>query len=154
MARTITIDTGDELRNFIDELVKSGHYKTTSEVVREGLRLLQEKQAESKLKILQNLIQEGEESGDSIEWRKQEFLNRMDANINDKYEVKDNYDFDGAIRGRFYKPKKVPTTLRLDNDIILYFKKLASEQKVPYQTLINAYLRKELNSIEGDVKEA
>ncbi len=72
----------------------------------------------------------------------------------DDYEVKDNYDFDGAIRGRFYKPKKVPTTLRLDNDIILYFKKLASEQKVPYQTLINAYLRKELNSIDGDVKEA
>ena len=71
----------------------------------------------------------------------------------DDYEVKDNYDFDGAIRGRFYKPKKVPTTLRLDNDIILYFKKLASEQKVPYQTLINAYLRKELTAIDDHRKE-
>jgi len=86
MARTITIDTGDELRNFIDESVKSGHYKTTSEVVREGLRLLQEKQAESKLKILQNLIQEGEESGESFKWDMQDFLSRMDANINDKNE--------------------------------------------------------------------
>lgn len=41
----------------------------------------------------------------------------------DDYEMKDEYDFSGGIRGRFYKPKKVPTTLRLDYDIILYFKK-------------------------------
>lgn len=74
------------------------------------------------------------------------------SNINerekfDEYEVKDDYDFTGGTRGRFYKPKKVPTTLRLDNDIILYFKKLASEKKVPYQTLINALLRKEVQSV-------
>lgn len=66
----------------------------------------------------------------------------------DDYEIKDNYDFTSAVRGRFYKPKKIPTTLRLDNDIILYFKKLASEQKVPYQTLINAFLRKGLDGVE------
>ncbi len=65
----------------------------------------------------------------------------------DDYELEDNYDFSNGTRGRFYKPKKVPTTLRLDNDIILYFKKKASEQKVPYQSLINALLRKELQSI-------
>ena len=47
MDRTLTIVTGDELKNFIDESVKSENYKTTSEVVREGLRLLQEKQAGS-----------------------------------------------------------------------------------------------------------
>lgn len=83
MARTITIDTGDELKNFIDESVKSGNYKTTSEVVREGLRLLQEKQAGSKLKILQNLIQEGEDSGSATEWNMQDFLTRMDAQKSD-----------------------------------------------------------------------
>ena len=66
----------------------------------------------------------------------------------DEYEMLDDYDFSDGVRGRFYKPKKIPTTLRLDNDIILYFKKLASEQKVPYQTLINALLRKELQSIQ------
>ncbi len=65
----------------------------------------------------------------------------------DEYETKEDYDFSGGVRGRFYKPKKVPTTLRLDNDIILYFKKKASEQKIPYQTLINAYLRKELQEV-------
>jgi len=62
----------------------------------------------------------------------------------DNYEMLDEYDFSDGVRGRFYEPKKIPTTLRLDNDIILYFKKLASEQKVPYQSLINALLRKEL----------
>jgi predicted DNA binding CopG/RHH family protein len=60
----------------------------------------------------------------------------------DAYEMKEEYDFSSGIRGRFYKPKKIPTTLRLDDDIILYFKKKASKQKVPYQTLINAFLRK------------
>jgi predicted DNA binding CopG/RHH family protein len=65
----------------------------------------------------------------------------------DDYEMLDEYDFSGGIRGRFYKPKKVPVSLRLDNDIVLYFKKLASEKKVPYQTLINSLLRKELQTI-------
>lgn len=65
----------------------------------------------------------------------------------DNYDMKDEYDFSGGVRGRFYKPKKIPTTLRLDDDIILYFKKRASEEKVPYQTLINAFLRKELKAV-------
>lgn len=65
----------------------------------------------------------------------------------DNYEMKEEYDFSGGVRGRFYKPKKIPTTLRLDDDIILYFKKRASEEKVPYQTLINAFLRKELKVV-------
>ncbi len=65
----------------------------------------------------------------------------------DEYEMEDEYDFTDGVRGRFYEPKKIPVSLRLDNDIVLYFKKLASEKKVPYQTLINALLRKELQSL-------
>ena len=65
----------------------------------------------------------------------------------DDYEIKEEYDFSDGVRGRFYEPKKIPVPLRLDNDIVLYFKKLASEQKVPYQTLINALLRKKLQEI-------
>ena len=65
----------------------------------------------------------------------------------DEYEMKDEYDFSDGVRGRFYEPKKIPVSLRLDNDIVLFFKKLASEKKVPYQTLINALLRKELQAI-------
>ena len=65
----------------------------------------------------------------------------------DNYEMLDEYDFSNGIRGRFYEPKKIPVSLRLDNDIVLFFKKLASEKKVPYQSLINALLRKELQSV-------
>jgi len=65
----------------------------------------------------------------------------------DDYEMLEEYDFSGGVRGRFYEPKKIPVSLRLDNDIILFFKKLASEQKVPYQTLINALLRKKLQEV-------
>ena len=53
----------------------------------------------------------------------------------DNYDMQDEYDFSGGVRGRFYEPKKIPTTLRLDNDIILYFKKLASEKKYPNKAL-------------------
>ena len=66
----------------------------------------------------------------------------------DDYELLEDYDFSGGIRGRFYEPKKIPVSLRLDNDIVLYFKKLASEQKVPYQTLINALLRKKMQEVQ------
>jgi predicted DNA binding CopG/RHH family protein len=65
----------------------------------------------------------------------------------DDYEMLEEYDFSGGVRGRFYEPKKIPVSLRLDNDIVLFFKKLASEQKVPYQTLINALLRKKLQEV-------
>lgn len=73
--------------------------------------------------------------------------NIKDREKYDDYEILDNYDFSDGVRGRFYKPKKIPVTLRLDNDIVLYFKKLASEQKVPYQTLINSLLRKKIQEI-------
>ena len=65
----------------------------------------------------------------------------------DEFEMEDEYDFSDGVRGRFYEPKKIPVSLRLDNDIVLFFKKLASEKKVPYQTLINALLRKELQAV-------
>ncbi len=77
MARTMTIDTGEELRGFIESLVESGSYKTNSEVIRDGLRLLQEKQATSKLETLRKLIDEGENSGEPVNWDVNEFLGRM-----------------------------------------------------------------------------
>ncbi len=62
----------------------------------------------------------------------------------DDFELEDNYDFTNGIRGRFYKPKKVPTSMRLDNDILLFLKKEASEKKIAYQTLINNLLREHM----------
>lgn len=59
----------------------------------------------------------------------------------DDYEMQDEYDFSDGIRGRFYKPKKIPTSMRLDNDILIFLKKQAGEKKIAYQTLINNLLR-------------
>lgn len=79
MTRTMTIDTGEELRGFVESLVQTGRYKTNSEVVRDGLRLLQEQQAASKLETLRQLIDEGENSGEAVNWDVDEFLSRMNA---------------------------------------------------------------------------
>jgi len=62
----------------------------------------------------------------------------------DDFELKEDYDFSGGVRGRFYKPKKIPTTMRLDDDILLFLKKEASEKKIAYQTLINNLLREHM----------
>ncbi|HFT0628581.1 TPA: type II toxin-antitoxin system ParD family antitoxin, partial [Escherichia coli] len=45
MARTMTVALGDELWEYIESLIESGDYRTQSEVIRESLRLLREKQA-------------------------------------------------------------------------------------------------------------
>lgn len=77
MARTMTVDLGNELRNYVESLVDSGDYRSNSEVLRESLRLLRERQAESKLEQLRHLIHEGEASGDPLKWEVHEFLERM-----------------------------------------------------------------------------
>jgi len=64
----------------------------------------------------------------------------------DNFELEDNYDFTGGVRGRFYKPKKIPTSMRLDKDILLFLKKEASEKKIAYQTLINNLLREHMQA--------
>ena len=53
-----------QLDTYVRDLVKKGHYNSASEVVREGLRLLEER--EMKLTELRRLIQEGIESGDPV----------------------------------------------------------------------------------------
>lgn len=59
----------------------------------------------------------------------------------DNFEMSAEYDFSNGVRGRFFRPRKKSTTIRLDEDLILFFKKKAGERKVGYQTLVNAALR-------------
>ncbi|MCC2946065.1 type II toxin-antitoxin system ParD family antitoxin [Citrobacter portucalensis] len=79
MARTMTVDVGDELRDFIDALVRAGDYRTQSEVMRDALRLLREKHAESRLQTLRDLLAEGSSSGDAKPWNKDAFLKQVRA---------------------------------------------------------------------------
>jgi len=53
------------------------------------------------------------------------------------------YDF-SKLKGRrnpYATKLKKPVTIRLGSDVIAYFKHLADEMDVPYQILINMYLR-------------
>jgi uncharacterized protein (DUF4415 family) len=57
--------------------------------------------------------------------------------------MKEHYDF-SKMKGRknpFTKYLKQPVTMRLDRDTVAYFKSMAEETGIPYQTLINLYLR-------------
>lgn len=55
--------------------------------------------------------------------------------------MRKKYDFSKAKRNPYAKRLKQQITIRLDQDTIAYFKKLAEETEIPYQTLINLYLR-------------
>ena len=55
--------------------------------------------------------------------------------------MKKEYDFSESIKNPYIKKLKKQVTIRLENDTIEYFKRLASEVDIPYQVLINMYLR-------------
>jgi len=55
--------------------------------------------------------------------------------------MRKQYDFSKARRNPYAKRLKRQVTIRLDEQTIGYFKALAEETEVPYQTLINLYLR-------------
>jgi antitoxin ParD1/3/4 len=40
-----SVNLGDQLEGFVDQLVKNGRYGSRSEVLREGIRLVQEREA-------------------------------------------------------------------------------------------------------------
>ena len=63
MARTTSVTIGSELDGFVTQLIESGRYGSTSEVVRSALRLLERQ--ESQLTALKNAIVAGEQSGES-----------------------------------------------------------------------------------------
>jgi uncharacterized protein (DUF4415 family) len=55
--------------------------------------------------------------------------------------MRKNYDFSKAKRNPYARRLKKQVTIRLDLDTIQYFRDLAVETGIPYQTLINLYLR-------------
>jgi predicted DNA binding CopG/RHH family protein len=55
--------------------------------------------------------------------------------------MKREYDFSKAKKNPYAGRLKRQVTIRLDESTIRYFKTLAAEVGVPYQTLINLYLR-------------
>jgi antitoxin ParD1/3/4 len=62
MGRNTSLSLGDHFAEFIDEQIASGRFSSASEVVRAGLRLLEENEA--RLSALQAALVEGELSGE------------------------------------------------------------------------------------------
>ena len=54
--------------------------------------------------------------------------------------MRDEYDFSSAKPNPYAKRLKTRVTIRLDASTVEYFKELAEETEIPYQTLINLYL--------------
>ena len=55
--------------------------------------------------------------------------------------MKREYEFSQARRNPYSKRLKRQVTIRLEEATLVYFKQLALDSGVPYQTLINLYLR-------------
>jgi uncharacterized protein (DUF4415 family) len=55
--------------------------------------------------------------------------------------MRKTYDFSKARRNPYAKRLKRQITIRLDEDTIAYFTTLSQETGIPYQTLMNLYLR-------------
>jgi uncharacterized protein (DUF4415 family) len=55
--------------------------------------------------------------------------------------MRKKYDFSKARKNPYAKQLKKQLTIRLDEATLEYFRELAEETGIPYQTLINHYLR-------------
>ena len=75
MNRNTSISIGDHFDNFIQNRISAGRYKNASEVIRAGLRLLEEE--ENKIIALRASIQEGIESGIAIEFNPESHLEKL-----------------------------------------------------------------------------
>ena len=55
--------------------------------------------------------------------------------------MRDHYDFSNSKPNPYAKRMKKQITIRLDESTVSYFKEMAEEKGIPYQSLINLYLR-------------
>ena len=86
MAQTMNVSLTTHFEKLVQRLVDSGRYNSRSEVVRDGLRLLEEQEQvrQWKLQELRRLIQEGIDSGEAEPWDVEAFLKEA----HDRYEAR------------------------------------------------------------------
>lgn len=75
MSRTTTVSLGPHYEDFIRNIILQGRYNNVSEVIREGLRRLEEDEA--RLAALKVAIEEGEASPDVEDFNPEDFLQEM-----------------------------------------------------------------------------
>ena len=74
MPRNTSVSLGDHFTEFIDQRIASGRYDSASDVVRAGLRLLEEH--ETRVDALREALIEGERSGAATPFDFDEFVAR------------------------------------------------------------------------------
>ena len=77
MGRNTSISLGNHFENFIESSLSEGRYKNASEVIRAGLRLLEEE--ENKLIVLKKAIQDGLNSGRAENFDPKQHLESLKA---------------------------------------------------------------------------
>lgn len=75
MAKNTSISLGKHFDGFIANQIESGRYGSASEVVRAGLRMLED--TESKLDTLRRMLAEGEQSG-LVDYSYEAFIAELD----------------------------------------------------------------------------
>ena len=77
MGKNTSVSLGYYFETFVDNNISEGRYKNASEVIRAGLRLLDEE--ESRVKVLKNAIQEGIDSGIAKNFNPEKHLESLKA---------------------------------------------------------------------------
>ena len=77
MARNSTLSLGEHFDTFIHDQLRHGHYRSESEVLRAGLRLLEAQEA--KVKALEAALTAGDESGEPVPFDMDVFLAELRA---------------------------------------------------------------------------
>jgi antitoxin ParD1/3/4 len=77
MGKNTYISLGDHFEDFLADKISTGRFKNASEVIRAGLRLLEEE--ETKMVALKNAVEEGFESGLAEDFNAQKHLEKLKA---------------------------------------------------------------------------
>ena len=77
MRRNTSVSLGSYFEAFVENKITQGRYKNASEVIRAGLRLLEEE--EHRIAVLKNAIQEGLDSGVAVDFDPTEQLASLKA---------------------------------------------------------------------------
>ena len=79
MPKNTSITLGDHFDGFIAQQIEAGRYASVSEVLRAGLRMLED--SESETQALRKLLEEGEASG-TAEYNYESLMNELDDELN------------------------------------------------------------------------
>jgi antitoxin ParD1/3/4 len=77
MGRNTSVSLGDYFEDFVESKIAEGRFKNASEVIRAGLRLLEEE--ENKIIALRSAIQEGISSGIAKDFNPKQQLEQLKA---------------------------------------------------------------------------